>query len=411
MKRKILDIIVIAIILGLGLTTYINSKTIDVDTYQSRKGKVTSIVRIEGEVLTKKIEDILYANDCIVEEFYVSDGQEVRVGDPVFRINIAYDKMSKDQKEAELKLELAYEKNKLDMLVSGQSNIEYKKLQLLKTNMEDAHEELKNNEVLFEAGVITKDKITQLSKAYESYKINYLEEQVTYNSSASNNELQRQSLEEKIKNIEKQLIKIDLDKSQYASVDEEGIYYSQHRGVINNTIKTGQILSKDAPISTLAVTGDVSNYLFVGAVSDDYSVLLDEGDAIDFYDGVIREPIKGSITKVYDLVENGKIRVEADFLEDRAAKVGYGKSFYSVKVIDPIFDHVIPKNCIIGNVAIQVEDRVDIFIVENNIAKRVQVKILAVGDKEIGIENPDGLNLDSIIIDPSYKIKDGDRVR
>ncbi|MBI9013573.1 MAG: hypothetical protein JEZ08_15175 [Clostridiales bacterium] len=411
MKRKIIDLIVIAIIIGLGISTYFNSQIIDVNTYQARKGKVSSTIRIEGEVVTKSEEAIYYKKDCIIEEILVSEGQEVRIGDPVFKINMNYDSLSVDNEESDLKLQLLNEKNRLEMKTSGQNSVVWQKVQLMKTELSNLKEDLSNDQALYDVGVITFDKLSQTRNQVASQQIAYDEALLNYSTNVASTELDIITIKKNIQEIKKQLNRIESGKSTYVSVDEEGIYYSTYRGVIKNIVEKDQVIEKDVRIANVAITGDVSEYKFIGYVDEEYNHLLAAGDEVEFYDGVIREPIKGRVLKVYDVIKDGKVRIDAEFLEDRAAKVGYGKEFYSEKVIDPIFENVIPKNCVIGNVDFKENETVEIFIVNNDIANRIKVKIVSIGDYDIGIEPLEKVDLDNVILDPSYKIKDGEEVR
>lgn len=411
MKRRIVDVLIIVIIIGLAFSTYVNGQVVDVDTYQARKGKVTSRVRINGEVYTKTVESIMYSKDCIITEFLVDEGQEIRVGDPVFKLDLNYDLLAVDTEELELQMALEVQKNKLSSLSGSGLTVEWQHVELLKVEMNQLKEDYENDKILFDSGVITKSQLDDSKSKYEQKKLAYDQGKVTYNNKVSSSDIEIQEIQKKIQDIEKQLTYIDIEKNMFSNVDEEGIYYSEHRGVVKNISSIGVILNKKTKLLDIAVTGNVENYKFVGYVDAENNHLILEGDQLDLYDGVIDEPLKGKVLKIYDVVEDGKVQVDVAFLEDRAAKISYGKTFYSEKVIDPISQIVIPKNCVIGHSDMKVGDDVEIFIVDNDHAKKIEVTVENVGDSTIGIVLKEQVELNDIITDPSYKIKDGVKVR
>jgi hypothetical protein len=277
--------------------------------------------------------------------------------------------------------------------------------------MNQLKESYENDKILYDSGVITESQLESSKSKYAQKKLAYDEARVSYNDKVSSSDIEVEEVQNKIQDIEKQLAHLEIEKSMFSHVDEEGIYYSEYRGVVKNISPTGVILSKKTKLLDIAVTGNVENYKFVGYVDADSNHLVSEDDEIDLYDGVIDDPLKGRVLKVYDVVENGKVQVDAEFLEDRAAKISYGKEFYSEKVIEPISQIVIPKNCVIGNSDIKVDDVVELFIVDGDIAKKIEVTVENVGDSTIGITTEEDVELNEIITDPSYKIKDGGKVR
>lgn len=411
MKRRIVDVVIIIIIIGLAVSTYVNGQVIDVNTYQARKGKVTSVIKIDGEVYTKDIVDILYNKECIVTEFYVSDGEEVRIGDPLFKIDMNYDLLAVDTEEASLQLALEIEENKLVNTNNQHLNLDKQRVDLLKAEMEQLKNSYENDQILFESGVVTKEQLEKSKSLYVMKKIAYNEALSAYDDKNRSTRIDRQEILDKIQSIKKELTRLEIEKAMFLQVDVEGVYYSQYRGVVNNVMSTGTIIPKKSKMLDISLTGHVEDYKFIGFVDAKYNDLVQEGDEIDFYDGVIDEPLKGRVLKVYDVVKNGKVQIDAEFLEDRAAKVGYGKSFYSEKVIEPIAEIVMPKNCVIGSTVVDVGDVVEIFVVDGERAKKIKVTIEYVGDSYLGITTDTPEALSEIITDPSYKIKDGGKVR
>jgi len=413
MKRRIIDIILILVVIGLALSTYVNGKVIDVNTYQARKGKVTSIIRIDGEVDTKAEKTIAYGKECIITEFLVDEGESVRVGDPVFRIDMNYDALTYDSERENLVIALEVEKNKLIANNGNGLLVEKKKLDLLYTEVEQLSKQFSSEKTLFDSGVITKNQLNATEALLDQKQVTYDEAKQNYEQSVSGEGVETGKLELAINDYEKKIAYLDSQESMYASVDSEGIYYSEYRGVVQNLASVGTVINKKTELLNLAIIGDASTYKFVGYIEAKYASSLNESDEIDFYDGVIREPLAGKITKIFDAVENGKIKVEGEFLEDRAAKISYGKEFYSEKVLDPISEQAIPKNCIIGSNELKVGEIYEIYLLtEESKVQKVAIEIEYIGDTMIGVIAVDPtIKLNKIVIDPSYKVKDGEKVR
>ncbi len=413
MKRRIIDIILILVVIGLALSTYVNGKVIDVNTYQARKGKVTSIIRIDGEVDTKEEKTIAYGKECIITEFLVDEGESIRVGDPVFRIDMNYDALTYDSERENLVIALEVEKNKLIENSGNGLLVERKKLDLLYSEVEQLSKQYSSEKTLFDSGVIAKNQLNATEALLDQKQITYDEANQYYKQNVLGAGVETGKLELSINDLEKKIAYLDSQESMYASVDSEGVYYSEYRGVVENIASVGTVINKKTKLLNLAIIGDASTYKFVGYVEAKYASSLNESDEIDFYDGVIREPLAGKITKIFDAVVNGKIKVEGDFLEDRAAKISYGKEFYSEKVLDPISEQAIPKNCIIGSSELKVGEIYEIYLLteENNVQK-VEIEIEYIGDTMIGVITVDPtIKLNKIVIDPSYKVKDGEKVR
>lgn len=406
MRRKIADVLLVAVIIGLALVTYINNQVLDVQLYQARKGKVTTTVTMTGQVATKESKDILYSKDCLIREYFVSEGQEVKVGDALFKIDMAYDALNLTDDKAKLQMDLNHEKLALENLLKTNG---YSQIEILSIDVTTLKEVYTDHQTLYKQGVVSKKALDQAKKNYESKLLTYQEALAAYEKKNNDKLIAIEKSKLKIEELRQALAVLQAEEDIFALVDQEGIYYADHKGVVKSMAEVGVVLPKKTKIMTLAVTGLFDSYLFEGHIDAEHVSLLSEGDELDMYDGVIRDPLKGRLLKVYHRVENGKVAVEAEFLEDRAAKIKYGKSFHSNKLIQPILDQVIPKNCVVNSGDYEIGDQVAIFIKEDGHAKKVSVTIEAIGDRDIGVSSE--VALDQVIVDPTYKIKDGVRVR
>lgn len=413
MKRRIIDIILILVVIGLALSTYVNGKVIDVNTYQARKGKVTSIISIDGEVDTKEAKTIAYGKECIITEFFVDEGESIRVGDPVFKIDMNYDALTYDTERENLVIALEVEKNKLVAISGDGLLVEKKKVDLLYSEVQQLSKKYSSEKILFDSGLIAYNQLNTTKSLLDQKQITYDEAKQRYDQSVSAEGVESGKVELSINDLEKKIAYLDSQGSMYVSVDAEGIYYSEYRGVVKNLTKVGSVINKKTQLLDLAIIGDVSTYKFVGYIDVEYAKSLNESDEIDFYDGVIRDPLAGKITKIFDAVENDKIKVEGEFLEDRAAKISYGKEFYSEKILDPISEQAIPKNCIIGSNELKVGEIYEIYLLnDESRVQKVEIEIECIGDTMIGVIAVDPtIKLNKIVIDPSYRVKDGEKVR
>lgn len=417
MKRRLIDVIVILAIIAFFLTSIINYNVIEIRKYDVGKGNVIDTSTMSGEIKTKEVIEVVYNKDCIILEYFANEGELIRVGDPVFKLDMSFDLLSINTERKDLMISIEREKANLISQGIEKLNIERKRLMLLEEEYNKLNDQYINDQTLFDAGIII-DFQLRSSKANRDIKSIELEEaRVSYQLNLEIRDINEQEVMMRLNELDKKLKYLDIKEYLYVSVDEQGIYYSEYNGIVTNLVQLGVLNMKDTNLLEVSVIDNFSSYIFIGYVDIEDSHKIEEGNEVDFYDGVISDPIKGRILEKAKTTENGKVKIMAEFLEDRSAKLGYGRFFYAESIEKPATQHLIPKSAVLTNKIIKVGDIVELYAIQDNdkgqpIAKLVSVEIEYVGDQTLGIiMDSSDIYIDSVILNPSFKIKDGVRIK
>lgn len=439
MKNKktfliIAGIVVLAVILTivkLVMSTQGSIKEVDISK-AAKKDLLQSIV-VTGNIEANNKEDIVLSNMQKVTKVLFTEGQEVKAGDIIAKIDTAdytY-QLQKAQMSYEVtKLNLDMAKSNLNNLInvksaSSKKNVENAvqqaqiNLDTINRNLTDAQTRQKQSQELFTSGVISSQEydasvkaVADLANQVQLAEIQLENAKRNLTDYSIDNKSQVDQQRNQVQQLTKQLESAKADIDNIASKVATGEIKSNIDGKIAKlNIEPNQYPTQSNNIITIydlskhKVTVSVSQYDAIQINNGQRAVIKVKG--LDkSYDGVVSRIGEAADISFTGTTKEAKVEIEVEISNpDDKIKVGY-EADVEIILLET-------KDTISINFEALQKDKEGnsfIYVVENNRASKRLIKIGT--ETEFDIEVIEGLNEnESYIKNPPIALKEGDRVR
>ena len=385
----------------------LKDKTVSVDFVLTERGNITEYIE-ENAIVRLEMETEVYASSGgKVISVMAEIGDGVNKGDTLIKLD------EKDLTAGLKRLELqkVAALTRRDEAIKDLSESELRKLEAeersAKVALDEAKRLAEKNEILYDAGGISKS-------AYESSMTALKTAEANYDIIKNTIDLALQDIsQEKI-----ELFNIEIEDIQ----NQIDLLHSKHKELIIRAPSEGIITEKDVEAGSIIQPG--KRIFQIGNMTEMYlecDILIDDIKDIEIGSEVVIEnkdlelfDIKGTIRKIYPKasskvselgIEQKRVRTEIDFDEPVSnLRPGYDMS---TKIITLVSNNTL----LIDEKAIfEYQGRNYVFLNDNGIAKMIQVETGIESDEKAEIKK--GLKEgDMIILSPGEKIKDGTKIR
>lgn len=403
-KKKLIGIIALVVIVSVvGFLLKNKTTALEVEVSPVAEGNIEEYVEELGDVKVKQNETIHANLQGKVTEVLVEEGDTVKQGDILVRLDSEDQARDIEMLEAQRSALNAQYKE----AVKSADAKEIKKLELslndLEKTFEESTKDLANKKELLDEGIISEEEYQDSVLAYEL-------EQTEIEKLKIDLELLKKPVSTNIvRQYEAQLLQIDLQIEALKSNEGDFIFSAPFDGTIltkniskGSYVQPGMAIIEIGNLNELYVESDVLVEDIVG-IQEGTRVSL-ENDDLAILD------LKGEVTKIYpqafskvsDLgVEQKRIKVEIQIgQQETNLKPGYD---LDVRFITNQSENalIIPENALF-----QMEGEDYVFIIEKNVATLRQVKKGIESDKYVEIIS--GLNQeDKVILSPDDSLEEG----
>lgn len=438
MKNKktfiiIAAIVAIAIILTIvkfAMTTKGSVKEVEI-TKAANMDLLQSIT-VTGNIEAKNKEDITLSNMQKVTEVLASEGQQIKVGDVIARIDTDYkyqlDKARANYDVTKLNLDMA--KSNLSNLVTVKSASSKKNaenavqqaqinLETIKSSLAEAKTRLDQNQVLLNSGVISSQEydvsvktVADLENQVKLAEIQLENAKRNLSDYSVDNKSQVDQQRNQVQQLTKQLESAKADIDNITSKLETGEIKANIDGkIVKLDIKPNQYPTQENNMISIY---DLSQYKVKVSVSQYDAIQISNGQRAVIKVKGLDKDYDGSVTNIGEAAEitytgtNKEAKVEIEVVisnPDDKIKVGY-EADVEIVLLET-------KEAIaVSYEALQHDNdgNAYIYVVENNRAVKRLVKIGT--ETEFDIQILEGLKADeSYIKNPPAALKEGDRVK
>lgn len=374
---------------------------------------------IEGVIEAKNSLKVRLGGAVIVEEYFVKAGDTVEVGKPLFRINKAYGIKGSSQELEGLKLQVEAKHSKLNNLKQATYEIDEKSIAALMNKLTKNKADLAKQQELFAAGVISKQELESFEADIEEQLLVIEISELQLQEKKRNDEVNIAELEDEIKRDGLQILELQKQQGFYDSVDNEGTYFSTIKGVVTDLGDIQSIIPGDTEIVEIADISQEAALVYTASImEEDYDFVKSAGE-IQLGEG-IKDSIYLKISSIYKLKDQDLYRLEAVIGSKESEKAVLGQKLKGVITQRFVLKghNKVPKAAVIGFEGYKEGSKGTVFLLEENEgilgmeyrAKELEVKILAAGDEEVIVSGMENLEEPEVIINLSYKIKDGAKV-
>lgn len=418
-KNTVIGFFVLVFIMGFFSKSIINLFLPKVVVEPALEGAVVRSLNVDGVVEAKNTIPLRLSGETIIVEFLVKVGDKVEEGMPLFRINKAYGLQGNDAEIERLRLEAEAQRLRITNLRQGSDQIELKNILSMEAKLEKSREELANQQILYDAGVISKQELDNFIENVGQQELNIESAKLRLDESKRQSLAAIKELEGQVKGIELQIKELEGKQDFYGSVDEEGICYSKVSGVVTSISQTQSILPRDTVVMEIAVIDSNAGLRYATEImEDDYDLVKEAGDIQINSEDVLNSEFL-DITSINRGTGN-TYRVEAAIPNTGEKKYTIGQKLKGIVKQKYVVKggYKISKSAVIvyGEYKAGSEGVAYLLDVQDGIlgkefrAKEVPVKLLAVGDDEVIVSGFDGFEKPEAILNLSYKIKDGAKV-
>ncbi|RKD31953.1 efflux RND transporter periplasmic adaptor subunit [Thermohalobacter berrensis] len=418
-KNTIITFFTLVFILGFFSKSVVNLFIPKVQVTTPVKSTFSRTLNIKGKIVPKEKVKIRLAGSVIVEDYFVKIGEKVEKGDPLLKINKNYGVKSSYKDIDELKIDLKKEKFKLERLQNTTYNIDKMNVQLLEEKMKNMKEEIKKLEKLYKAGAITANKLHVKKQNLKSLEINLKKEKLMLQEKRKENQLEIQETLGNIENLETEISEAKNAKNFYYEISSDGICYSDVDGIVLNTNDTEVILPQDTVLIELGLVKNFNSVKFVTKIPEKYYNFISDADMIKINSQNDKMPDQVNITEVSKVINNKMIKIEGEFLNDNNSFPIINKEIKGIIEKKYVGEKTVPKIAVIPHDKFEAGKKGHVYIVLEEkgalgteyIVKRVNITIKDVGDDVVSIDGIDMYDNPKIVINPSFKIRDGVKVR
>lgn len=417
-KKVIIAFFVIVFILGFFSKSIINSFLPKVSV-QAPTGKfIKKTLEISGVIEPQRTYKVRLDRDVIIDEFFVQKGDEVKVGDPIFKVNSSYIESGLDDELSRLQTALEEENVKLNKLNGAFFIKEESDIQELKDTIEKQNTNIIKSRQLFEQGAISEAELNQQVEEIDKLKRELVTNQILLEQKKDEASLEIKEILSNIERLKSDIDKCSKKKGFYSIVDAYGIYHSDVNGIAYNLGDTEYVLGQNTVLADIAIIEDYKSLKFVAFLPEEEQDFVSGGGYIDVVYDVSDKPLTIRITNISKIVENNHIRIEGVFQESRRRMPTIGERISGTKEKEFRAQMSIPKAAVVPieglksgcDAYVYVVDKKEGILGTEYIAVKVRTLITAVGDSKVSVENLGGIEDPMVITNLSYKIRDGVRV-
>ncbi|WP_066499104.1 hypothetical protein [Abyssisolibacter fermentans] len=385
------------------------------------KSTFPKTLNIEGKVVPKEIVKVRLAGNVIVEEYYVKAGDEVKKGDPLFKINKNYGVKSANKNIDELKLDIEKEKSKLNKLQDTSYEIDEKNISLLETNIKNMKEKIKKLEELYNAGAVTASKLEDNKQSLKEAEANFEIEKLLLDEKREEKSIDIKDTLNNIEKLKKEINDIENINSFYSQVADDGIYYSEADGIVLTINKTDIMLYKDVILIEVGVVKGYDSVKFVAQVPEEYYYFVNRVSTLNVETEKKNVYNRVKITNVNKIANENIVEVEGDFSE---SVDGYPVINKKIKgIVEKNYTRLwtVPKVAVVpfDKYELGAPGYVYVVLAEEGVlgteyvVSRVQVTMAEIGDNSISLDENDLSRFTNpkVITNISYKIRSGMKVK
>ncbi|QIB26314.1 efflux RND transporter periplasmic adaptor subunit [Caloranaerobacter azorensis] len=418
-KNIVVGFFTLIFIMGFFSKSIVNLFLPKVQVVSAIKGSIEKSIDLEGTIEPKEVYKVRLGGNVIVDEYFVKVGQEVKVGDPIFKINDKYGFKGEDEQIEDLKLLLEKEAVKLDRLKNSSFIIDEKNIEVLEDKIQSKKNEISKLEQLYESGAISLSELERNKESLKDLENNLEIKKILLEEKKKENLLEIKEAENNIKRIKNEISEIENKKKFYAKVSDDGIYYSDVDGVILRLNQVNRILGKDTTIIEIGKVKGYNSVKFVAYVPDKYYYFVKNAAKIEIEtENKNLVPDAARIVNVSEVAENKLIKIEAIFGDEAQGVPVLGQRLQGKISKEYSKENTIPKVAVIPYDGYGVGKEGYVYVVEEKkgilgteyIAKKIDVVMVVVGDNQVCVRGLETLEKPRVITNLSYKIKDGVKV-
>lgn len=418
-KNIIIGFIALVFLMGFFSKSIINLFLPKVQVAYAAQAPIERTLEVEGIIEAKKAQKIRLNADVIVAEYYVKAGDTVKAGDAIFRINTGYSAKDSFPDIKTLELELKREKLKLDNMARASFEVDKKDIALMETNLKRSNEELSKLNILFSTGTVAKHELDSLNAKIAEQEQQLEERSAQLETEKKDHQIAMIDAQINVERLQQQLEEASKGLSFYAKVDGDGIYYAETGGIVLNTNTPESILPRDSILAELAEINDTSSFIFAAFIKDTDSEMAPVSEEIEVKSDDNRSFDKVKITSISKVVDNQLIKIEGEYAEEVRSNLKLGqKRKGRIKKMYSENGCTIPRAAVIAADGFEAGKSGTVYLLEEKdgilgkeyFAEALEVKLLAVGDKDVIVSELEEEKKPRVITNLSYKIENKTRV-
>ena len=407
-RNIVVGFFIVVFVMGFFSKSIINLFLPKVQVASAVEMPVERILVLEGTVEPGSTVKVSFGGEVIVDEYYTEQGDVVSIGDPLFRVNREYIGANNTAFEA-LKLQLEGEMLRLEGYKSEAFKAEEADIEVLKGKLNKSRVEL-----------LKQEELSDLKEDIFEQEMNLEKGRLELEGKKRDNTISIKEAEVRVKELQAELSEAKRQQHLYSRPDAEGICYSRVEGIVVKTNTPGIVLSKEAVLDEIAEVGVNGQLLFAAtAAGTEYDFIKSAGE-IEIKPESGNSSCKVRITNLSRIAEAGRIAVKGELTGEDTANLIIGQELKGT--IAKRYTHrgfyTIPKASLIAfdgffegksGVVYLLEEKEGVLGKEYK-AKQADIKILAVGDKDVIVSGLESYENPKVVTNPSYKINDGTKV-
>ncbi|WP_425447045.1 hypothetical protein [Dethiothermospora halolimnae] len=420
-RNVIIGFFALVFIMGFFSKTIINLFLPKVKVVSAEETSVKRSIEVNGEIKPKETLKVRLPGSVIVGEYFKEEGEAVKKGEEVFKINTGYGVKNQYKDISTLSSQLHSKNLELKKINENNYIVDEKNMDLLKAKLEDLNNTLKEQRELYEAGAISKSKVEEVKKDIEKTNKEIDIKKAEIEEKKKEAQIKKAKLQGEIAEIQREMGKVGKMGTFYSNVDNKGIYYSEVDGIVMSVNNLESILPQDEVIVEIAKVEDNNSLKFVGKIDEEDYEFVRGAMFLDVLDDSNKTKYRVQLTKFQKIVKDGKVNIEGKFQKDIEEELIVGKKLKSRAVKRYSFQgeyNTVPKSAVVPSGKFEKGEKGIVYMVEEKEgilgkeyrAKKVDVEIIAVGNDKVILEGLSGYDDPKIITNLSYKITDGVKV-
>ncbi|SKC87650.1 HlyD family secretion protein [Maledivibacter halophilus] len=420
LKKVLIEFFILIFVIGFFSKSIVNFFLPKVTTEAVVKSKLETVLEIDGYLEPREILKVRLGGKIIIDEYFKKVGENIKKGDPVFKINKQYGISDINEEIENLEIELGKENRNLVKYNRKLSMNSKNSLIISKEKVKNKKDDLEDTKNLYKFGAVS---LSELEKERRELKQLELELKDKEDELREENEDLYFNIKEAENSIERLEAKIKEYRSKsafYSSIANDGIYYSEINGVILNISNANIVLDEDEPAVNIGKVDKFSSVIFVGHINEENMDMVKLNKTFKIKLEGAQKFLDVRISNIYSVIEDGRLKIEGTFNENVDIDPILGKK-YKGKISNKSddYEYTISKSSIIpdygelkagGTGKVFVLEERDGILGKEYISTEARVDIVDVGDKRVAVSGLEGFKEPKVIKNLSFRIKDGERV-
>jgi hypothetical protein len=418
-KNIVIGFFILVFVMGFFSKSIVNLFLPKVIVASVMDAPVERTIAVEGVIEAKNSLKVRLGGTVIVEEYFVKEGDTIEVGKPLFRINNVYGIKGSSQVLEDLKLQVEANSRRLNNLKQTTYEVDEKSIAALENKLTKSKEDLAKQQELFAAGVISRQEMESFESDIEEQRFLIEISVLQLLEKKRNHEANIVELENEIKRENIQILELQKQQELYDSVDTEGIYFSSVTGIVISLSGRQSIIPGDTEIVEIADISHEATLIYTANIMEDDYDFVKSAKEIQ-----IGEDIKDSkylkISAIYKQKDQDLYRLEA-VIDPRQSEIAVlGQKHKGVIKQRYVLEghNKVPKAAVVSFEGYKEGSKGIVYLLEENEgilgreyrAKELEVKILAAGDEEVIVSGIENFEEPEVILNLSYKIRNGTKV-